>query len=62
MSLKNWQNFRTPFEPLGNFLRSEPFPSEELKATYIDRPRKKRKHRRRDIKAGQVASALARSR
>lgn len=61
MSLKNWQNFRTPGEPLGNFLRSEPFPSEEVKATYIDRPRKKRK-RKRDLKAGQVVSALARSR
>ena len=61
MSLKNWKHFRTPFEPLGNFLRSEPFPSEEVKATYIDRPRKKRK-RRRDLRAGQVVSALARSR
>ncbi len=61
MSLKNWKHFRRPYEPLGNFLRSEPFPSEEVKATYIDRPRKKRK-RRRDIKAGQVVSALARSR
>jgi hypothetical protein len=60
VSLKNWKNFRRPYEPLGNFLRSEPFPSEEVKATYIDRPRKKR--RRRDIKAGRVASALARSR
>jgi hypothetical protein len=61
MSLKNWQNFQFPHAPLGNFLRSEPFPSEEVKATYIDRPRKKRK-KKRDIKAGQVASALARSR
>lgn len=62
MSLKNWKNFQWPYAPLGNFLRSEPFPSQETKATAIDRPRKRRKRRRRDIKAGQVVSALVRSR
>lgn len=61
MSLKNWQNFQFPYAPMGNFLRSEPFPSQEVKATYIDRPLKKRK-RKKDLKAGQVVSALARSR
>ena len=62
MSTKNWTNFQFPWAPLGNFLRSEPFPTQEVKATAIDRPRKKRKYRRRNIKAGQAASALARSR
>ena len=61
MYLGNWQNFQWPHAPLGNFLRSEPFPSKEVKATYIDRPKKKRK-RKRDIRAGDVVSALARSR
>ncbi len=47
---------------MGNFLRSEPYPSQDMKATAIDRPTRKRKRRRKDIKAGQVVSALARSR
>ncbi len=42
MSLKNWTQFKWPYEPLKTFTRSEPFPSEEMKATYIgDRPKKK---------------------
>lgn len=32
----NWTNFKWPFAPLDEFTRSEPFPSDELKATYID--------------------------
>ena len=60
MSIGNWTNFQFPHARLGNFLRSEPYPSQEVKATYIDRPRKKRR-RRRDVKAGDVLSALARS-
>jgi hypothetical protein len=46
MSLSNWQNFKVPFARLDVFTRHEPFPSEELKATYIDGRRKpKRKDR-----------------
>lgn len=42
MSLKNWQQFKWPYESLKTFTDSEPFPSEEMKATYIgDRPKKK---------------------
>lgn len=44
MSTKNWRNFKHPFEKLDKFTRHMPFPSEELKDTYIDgyrRPRKK---------------------
>lgn len=52
--LKNWKHFRWPYEPLKNFTRSEPFPSDELKATYIDGMRKPRK---RDAKAGAMALA-----
>jgi hypothetical protein len=44
MSLSNWTNYKMPFQRLDVFTRHEPFPSEELKATYIGgtrRPRKK---------------------
>lgn len=42
MSTRNWREFKWPYEPLENFMRSEPFPSQEMKATYLgDRPKKK---------------------
>ena len=44
MSLKNWQNFKWPYERMSRFTASEPFPGEQLKDTYITgmgKPRKK---------------------
>jgi len=49
MSTKNWCNFKTPFEKLDRFTRHMPFPSEELKDTYIDGYRKPKK---KDAKLG----------
>lgn len=40
--ISNWTKFHTPFEPMENFLRHEPF-DDELKATYVGGLRKKRK-------------------
>jgi hypothetical protein len=34
--ISNWTKFQVPGAPLGNFTRSEPFPSMPLKATYTD--------------------------
>jgi hypothetical protein len=48
MSLKNWQNFHTPGEPLKNFARSEPH-NDWLKATYVGGTKKPK--RKRDAKA-----------
>lgn len=31
----NWTKFKWPYAPLDTFTRSEPFPSDELKATYV---------------------------
>jgi len=31
----NWTKFKWPYEPLDHFTRSEPFASDELKATYV---------------------------
>lgn len=57
----NWQNFRTPFEPMRNFLRSEPFPTDEEKATAIDHPGKKTpRKKRRGIHPGRAHAALSR--
>jgi hypothetical protein len=46
----NWQNWKPPFSPLSTFTRHEPFPSDELKATYIDSPtgRKPKKKNAKD--------------
>jgi hypothetical protein len=33
--ISNWTKFQVPGAPLSNFTRSEPFPSEEVKATYL---------------------------
>lgn len=33
-ALKNWQQYKSPRDPLSTFTRSEPFPSQEVKATY----------------------------
>lgn len=44
MALKNWKNFKWPYERMDVFTRSEPFPSEQIKDTYITgmgKPRKK---------------------
>lgn len=44
MSLRNWKNFKWPYERMDRFTRSEPFPSEQIKDTYITgmgKPRKK---------------------
>lgn len=32
--ISNWQQFQFPGAPLGNFMRSEPFPTYESKATF----------------------------
>lgn len=40
--ISNWTQFKWPYAPLSTFTRSEPFPSDEMKATYLgDRPKKK---------------------
>lgn len=31
----NWTQFKWPFAPLSTFTRSEPFPSSEMKNTYV---------------------------
>jgi|GEM_PF-1561033 len=44
MSLKNWKQFKWPYEQMRVFTSSEPFPGDELKDTYITgmgKPRKK---------------------
>jgi len=44
--ISNWKNFKTPFQPLDVFLRHEPFPSEETKATYVGSKKPKKKDRK----------------
>ena len=44
--ISNWKNFKTPFAPLDEFTRHEPFPSEELKATYVGGRKKPKKANR----------------
>lgn len=44
MSTRNWKNFKWPYEQMSRFTRSEPFPSDAIKDTYITgmgKPRKK---------------------
>lgn len=41
--LSNWKHYRIPGAPMKEFLRHEPFPSEELKATFVTGMRKPRK-------------------
>lgn len=41
--ISNWTKFKWPFAPMKNFTQHEPFPSDEIKATYIDGTRKRRK-------------------
>lgn len=42
MSTRNWREFKWPFERMETFTRSEPFPTNEMKATYLgDKPKKK---------------------
>lgn len=39
----NWTQFKWPYAPLDTFTRSEPFPTDEVKATYIgDKPKNRR--------------------
>lgn len=52
--ISNWKNFRTPYEPLQHFTRSEPFPADD-KATAID-PRKKKGMRK--VHPGRAHRAL----
>ncbi|MEK7765284.1 MAG: hypothetical protein AAB368_03505 [bacterium] len=47
--LSNWTKFKWPYAPLDTFTRSEPFPSSELKDTYVGGTKKPR---RRDAKVG----------
>jgi hypothetical protein len=42
-STSNWTKYKNPYEPMSHFTRHEPFPSDEVKATYIDGMRKRRK-------------------
>ena len=44
----NWTNFKWPGAKLDTFTRHEPFPSEELKATYITGMKKPKKRDRKD--------------
>lgn len=44
MSTRNWKQFKWPYERMDVFTRSEPFPGDQLKDTYITgmgKPRKK---------------------
>jgi hypothetical protein len=42
VSLSNWTQFKWPFAKMETFTRSEPFPTQEMKATYTgDKPEKK---------------------
>ena len=34
--ISNWKHFKKPFESMSTFTRHEPFPSGEVKDTYID--------------------------
>lgn len=49
MPTGNWQNYKIPFDRMDVFTRHEPFPSNELKATYVDSPTGK-KPKRKDVK------------
>jgi hypothetical protein len=52
----NWTKFHTPGEPLKNFTKHSPFPSDEMKDTYVSKPRKKR----RMVRPGQAFEVLMR--
>jgi hypothetical protein len=54
---KNWKHFKTPFESMDSFTRHEPFPSGEVKATYIDG--RKTRPGRRDMKMTAKDAAMA---
>lgn len=41
--LSNWKNYHIPGAPLREFLRHEPYPSDETKATFVTGMRKPRK-------------------
>lgn len=43
-SIRNWTQYKWPYAPMKTFTRSEPFPSDEMKATYLgDRPKRRSK-------------------
>jgi hypothetical protein len=57
--ISNWKRFHTPYEPMDHFLRSEPFPTNEVKATYIDSPSGKKTPRsKKKCKPGDCHAAL----
>lgn len=56
MSIRNWKHFKVPFSKMSNFTRHEPFPSDEVKSTYIDG--RKSKPGRRDMKKFTVGNAV----
>jgi hypothetical protein len=56
--LRNWTKFHSPGEPMRNFTRSEPFPSQELKATYVDSPDPKTDARKRKSNVKRYYQAL----
>jgi len=57
--ISNWKRFKWPFERMENFTRHEPFPSDEVKATYVDGMRKRKKSDR--TLGAQALEALQRS-
>lgn len=50
--ISNWTKFKWPYERMSRFTRHEPFPSDDVKATYIDGARRRRK---KDMKTGSHA-------
>lgn len=41
-STRNWQEYKIPGASMDTFTRSEPFPTQEMKATYLgDKPKKR---------------------
>jgi hypothetical protein len=59
--ISNWKHFKKPFSKMSNFTRHEPFPSDEVKDTYIDG--RKSKPGRRDMKfTGKHAAAALKKR
>jgi len=58
VSLRNWKHFKRPYQSMDTFTRHEPFPSGEVKSTYIDG--RKTRPGRRDMKfsAKDAAKAL----
>lgn len=45
--ISNWTKYHLPWAKLDTFTRHEPFPSEELKATYVGGTKKPKKRDRK---------------